>query len=535
MRNYKFYILPLSLFVISAITACIKDNPAEQEEQYIQEIPVELQLKFSISGTDGQTRNVVDGILPGQSDENRITSLTVFVIDLDQSDNLIWNSVKYSTLPKTTAPNQINVNIKTRTGKKYIYAGANMSPAQRESFCANQGVYTSSGTTYHETIGDFVDLTGRGIVMFGQVVMESNSNPVIEITGPSDSTNPIETKLELSRVVSKVALTYTPETPGNDGYMKIHNDINGFIKSEDVYFMLNITNKSIRFTEINTPNYVMSDYLSYNTDTNHHTLYYYLKDPTNNFMFYTPEEEVYGAGDSDFFPTKKMILPVDINPGDDNPYHKGLDKYDYTELKHYNSSLYCLENTVNTTGFAPVEIGPVRHGINTQIIAAAKFTPGIINHYQEKTDGSGTYEIKEIIITSSPGDAGIMNSITGGDPNGPGTFYAVFELEGTGGSPNLYTYYTHAAKQYLEANPPGGNIMHFITYTGGYGYYATFISQPVSPLSDEDYDLERNHYYILNVTEMRPPGAVYPQQIYMLVNSETNEWISKKEIIVPID
>ena len=534
MQNYKlFNILSLLLISIFVLTACRKDLPVLQPEHHAQEVSVQLQLQYSMKGI-GSNKTKAAEYLDGQPDENKITSLTIFIINLKPDSSLNWDSVKYAThYVQLTGENaeDITFNINTNTGKKHIYIGANMTMHQIVSFCANKGVYTSSGTTYTQTIGDFVDLSGRGIVMFGQAVMNDGSdNPIINITGLEDESNPLDTKLELSRVVSKVALTYEPNA--SDSEFVILANGTGSIKAENIYFMLNNTAKSIDFIkgmDIDYSRYSMKDYLAYNSlNTFNPLLYYYKSNPISDFILYTPSEFLPGVNTSNAYYTAKMQLPIDIVAGNENPYLKGLDEYipptaNSGKHTHYNSSLYCLENTVSTADFTPADsILDVRHGINTKVIVVAKYTPGIVLHYE-----SG------VILTPKTGlSESQMDAITNNDPNGDGTFYAVLKSS----NPNTYEFYTYDAKEFINSNPPSEGLPQFITYKGGYGYYATFISQPTTNIEDDDnYNLYRNHYYILSVKEFTPPGAVYPQDVYMMVNSETTDWLPGKSTTVIVE
>ena len=527
MRTYRLYISSILLLGIFAIVACKKEQIEFRED--LPEVSVCLRMQLNLKGADNRQTKAPEDVLPGTSDETKITTLTVFVIDLDNSDNLNWNKVKHVTQTVNSTASQFNLDISLRvsSGRKHIYVGANMNSAQIESIRSNRGIYTSSGATYANVIGDFVDLNGRGVVMFGQMLI--SNNPIIEITGPVGAATPIMTQVEMSRVVSKVALTYKTTTPG-DEFVKIAAGIDGFIKANSVCFMLNNTSKSIDFVAGISGShfrYSINDYLAFNTGSSSTLLYHYKTDPTPHFMYYTPEAAVFG--ESVQYTTAEIKLPFDMTPGD-TPYYEGVEEYVGViagQHKHYNSSLYCLESTVSKAGFLPQDkVLDVRHGINTKVVVAARYTPKYVWHYD-----IGTGLVPEMITT----EAG-MAAITGnaGDLNGVGTFYAV--LKDASQTPPIYEYYTYDAKRYLEQNPPVGGVPHFITYKRGYGYYTTFISQPTIGVDqDEHYILRRNNYYILSIKEFNPPGAVYPQDIYMQVNSETTNWIPGKTTTVTVE
>jgi len=522
---------------MSACSDNDSDHPIGGEVIEEKDVTANLQLQIQIGG-GGALKSLKDGTLNGDNnpDENKITKLTFFVIDLDQNGDLNWNKVRHASIAApaslqtgTALSENITVRIRTSVGKKHIFVGANMSVAQINSFWTNKGIYTSPADTYHDVVRDFTDFSGMGMVMFGQ--MEAAGSPIIEIVGEYPIENPFDTSVALERVVSKVALTYTAD-PGNSNHAKLHPGIDGFIDADSIYFMLNTTSKSIDFIKKATPSYryKMSDYLEVNT--NYYTLYSYKKDPTDDFMMYTPKGIVYGPSGTTYN-TAEIKMPNDISPGDDNPYHKGLSEYDPSltpNHKHYGSSLYCLENTVEYDLSLPDpddKLEQVRQGINTRVIVAAKYVPNIIWHY----NGSGN--VYQVPINSHVDLQNITKD--NGDTNGEYTFYAVLITPAAPSVPAEYEYYTYAAKEHILANPDPNDPKDFITYKGGYGYYATFVTQGKDATEDENYNLERNTYYILNVEQFVPPGAVYPQQVYMLVNSETTEWVTKKEIIVPLD
>ena len=530
MLNSKHYIYLLVLFSILALNACsfdgfdydafIESEKKKAEEELNKEVDAHFLLQL---GKNNSLRSSVT--LDGTADENKIKTLTFFVINLDGNDELDWTRVKQVSVLAPPDPTNVEVTIKTNIGRKHIYVGANMSAAQINSFCANRGKYTSTKNTYKDVVKDFTD-PNQGFVMFGQIkTKEATPSSIIEIQGEEI----IPVSVELKRVASKVALTYTQDAIRGEGYASIASGIGGFIDADSIHFMLNTTSKSIDFIQSTTPKYVMSDYIEEDTNPAHQTAYHYIKDPTQDFMLYTPQGAVPGVTGGSNFPTATVQLPIEIPAGSDNPYRQGLITPDGSipnSYWHNYSSLYCLENTVSTSGFeSHPNLKELRRGINTQVIVAAKYIPDEINHY------IGGSMVPYHPTTLKPDRASIhteMKTITNNDPNGPYTFYAVL-IPDT--DPARYNYYTYDAKVHMDAHDP----KNFITYKGGYGYYSTFVSQSKPMEEDKYYNLKRNNYYILNVEKFIPPGAVYPQQLYMLVNSQTIEWSFQKTIDVPLD
>jgi len=526
MQDYKLYIYLLGLWGMLTLYACSSNDSDDfiiKSDVQAEEVDAYFQLQLEESDELGGLRSgTLDGDEP--KGENEISILTFFVIDLDEHDDLDWTKVKYLSLFAPT--NKFTISIKTTIGKKKIFVGANMSAEQITSFRANKGKYTSSGTTYKEVIDDFANVNGRGIVMFGQLTL--NNNPIIEITkAASDPDNPLETELELTRVVAKVALTYTPGPDGEE-FVKLKDEIDGFIDQKNIYFMLNNTSKSIDFISGMNPSYskfLMEEYLTYNSGNSFNPLrYFYKQDPSTDFAIYAPDASVPGVLPENAFPTNAFNLP----DGTNDPYHNGgLEKYEGIDIitgkhKHYASFRYCLENTVSTNAITDNDNAlAMRHGINTKIIVAAKYTPGTVIH---TSDPNSIPPTEHTITTEAD-----MDLLTSNDPNGAGTFHAVLISDGK------HKYYTYNAVKYYEENPPFDGT--FIPYEKGYGYYATFISQPEKADEDDDlcYNLNRNHYYILNVTEFTPPGVVYPQEAYMLVNSVTTDWIKGKTTTIEVE
>ena len=526
MQNSKFYIYLLGLLFILTLNTCSNDDfghPVVEDKLY-EEVLAHFQLQL---GESTSLRSDPD-FLNGTTAENKISSLTFFVIDLDGSNDLDWTRIKYAyvSAPVNPTTTPIEFSIKTGTGKKRVYVGANMSFDQIHSFCTKKGKYTSPGNTYDEVIRDFVDLGNRGIVMFGQVKMkDAPHSPTIEVLGD----DVIETKAVLERVVAKVALTYTRNTEPGVNHAIITDGIGGFIDADSIRFMLNATSKSIDFVQ-SSRYYNMSDYIATNGGE---AVYHYIKNPIPNFMLYTPGGIPGKPEESIVYATATIKLPIEILPGEDDPYHLplGLVELDPNPTPNPNwhdySSLYCLENTVNSSGFelAP-ELEELRRGVNTHVVVAAKYVPDAIYHI--KVEGKDTTLIQKSITTH-----GQLLDITNNsaDPNGHYTFYAVLIAAATPSTPALYDYYTYDAKQFKEK---GDATLPFITYKGGYGYYTTLITQDKPMDEDGHYDLIRNNYYILNAEKFTPPGAVYPQQLYMLINSQTVEWKNQeaKEILL---
>ena len=529
--------LLLSLFTA---TACIKENVPGPEEVHRKEVVAKFHITLTLGGKDMGGRTRADGELGGTAHENHLSSVTLFVVACNETtEQLDWTNVKYVTLlapPSLSLSSSETVDIITTTGKKQIFIGANMSAQQIVSFVLNRGVFRSAGVDYRATIADFVHPT-NGITMFGTAVDLAPANPAKpEIIEVRSNAPDYDIEVDLERVVAKVALVYSEDDPlnpsGNVEMDDVTGSYGGFMPAEKVYFMLNNTSKTVNFLHAASGTFNIGDYISY--DTSGGGSYYYNTDPRNDFVVYTPTGLIYGQGNTESFGTPQLQLPLD----DDDPYcaSPGIEVYDPTKgdnQKHYDSFLYCLENRVSTSGFGSLDPTLVaRQGINTQVIVAARYVPGKIKHF----DGS-TLDL--VTVSDMVG----MDAITALDPNGPGTFYAVYTGNDSPDGYPIYDYHTYGAIEHYEGQPIEDQpafIVHksYLTYKGGYGYYTTFISQPkADKTNDSAYNLDRNYYYVLNITKMTPPGAsVTPQREYMLINSETEKWINVGEPIeIPVN
>lgn len=155
---------------------------------------------------------------------------------------------------------------KTATGEdlenKFSYFIVNMSIGDNRIFVAAnmideqiKAVKAASDHNPEQLIKDIKEVTTNySFVMTGQAVTEDSNSEIINI----EKHKITRIKATLTRVTSKVLLTCT--TKENTGYVNLTKD-NGYIKLNDVHYILETTNKKFfPFQKANNedPNFPMS-------------------------------------------------------------------------------------------------------------------------------------------------------------------------------------------------------------------------------------------------------------------------------------
>ena len=271
---------------------------------------------------------------------------------------------------------------------------------------------------------------------------------------------------KLDRVMSKVLLTCVTD---DNSYIQLSAESKGYIKLSDVRYALETTNrKFFPFTKAGNedPNYSMTATLG---------------QAPGNFFTYQGSVETDGN-----IATKHDAGRMSNGSG--NPYTEGI---------------YCLENTSNSDyGFGNDLSIP--KSVATYLKIAAKFTP----KYIDDTNELGETQAKAKLAAD-------------------GTFYTCRKAP---------TGYKHICYSSVQAGIAFFNGLgytfsaeDFIAHTGGWQYYETFVSSPVS--FTEEANLKRNHYYIVNVTSMTAPV----QEKTIEVNTTIADWIVKGKTTIEIE
>lgn len=541
MKRLYHYILPLCravLLLLAAVpTGCIDDRlPADDCTDTPQGRPVTAVLNVSVSISNSAqagtrtTRRDGDYNLNGTEAENRINSLTLFLVDLNEDGAEDASTVRHQTryLPAVLSDDNetCQFTMDTSTGKKHVYVGANLSERQIAAFegskAANgtlNNVYAAqehsvSGDQYDELMAEFAK--PNNFTMFGSATDQEGTSKEIEITGGDDGVvdEPIRLKVGLQRLVAKVLIVANSDerSDGESGkeYVRMidkdgNTDAPCWARLEDVRFMLNVVNRKIYLNQVMTEGGVV-------TDPNHKFedliepefgVFKFKEEKVRDFLNWVPQVWDYTGG----WGTK-------------------AEKYDKTKLdknnvsNHYTAGRYCLENTIE--GTFPSEWNQSAADpaatlmVTTYALVAVKMTPKVIY----------TGDAQPYNATSEDGAKSKLPAVDA-ESYPAGTFYM---HDG-----KVYSYDGMIAAIGSEANQalPDDDLNKlfresFVTYPGGWGYYYTYIdgkNEGGKLTFSEDSSVLRNYYYILHVEKFSfPPESGSGSVTTMQVNTQKYEW-----------
>jgi hypothetical protein len=451
-----------------AIGGCISENEfgeCEQQESEAREIDVLLNIAFHLNdpATGASTRGTgatrADETTPGVPvPESELKSLSVFVLDLDDSGNPLPATVKAfrftDNLPVYTIDGTSRgvhkVLMKTKPGRKHIYMAANLSSQQDKAFieqykvAGEQAVLTSNG------VSDFIS-SENGFAMF---CMDKQA---IEITQDQlnypDENDASYYGFTLERLAAKVLLT--ADTYDGGSYVKISKEAigeNGWVKLTDVTYNLNTTNTKIYPFPVTNG--------------------------TGNRI--DPNPEIGGSTDD--------FIPVDLSMS------KSAVRYDANKMPKvdsdpvtdnvYTDGIYCLENIARDAGGHSDE---ERMNYTTHMRVTARYIPRhlyIVENGKVVRQTYATVDAAEQVIA---------------DQSASGSTYTTTQ------NSSKY-YYTGEAKELAVSN---GSIAEdtFTEYPGCRHYYTTYLDGVYNAatgkidFSNEYSSIFRNRYYILRVTE----------------------------------
>ena len=527
-----------------------------------------------LSGGTPQTR-AGEYELSLTDEESRIKRLVIMLVDLDAVGNEIYTRRAYAEViaPNVTAP--VGFRVKTTPGPKHIYLVANMNTVQATAAVFGNQAVSVTGTTYESVISDFVTLgsatmgsnrAGSDIAMSGQAELPGQIDPTkIDIPAPTSSV-PAPTipllEVTLQRCVAKVMLTCviaegktggeasgryvmirdpqsTQLTPLPD---EINNDYNGWMRVDDVWFVLNNSNRrtyviqqkqQIGGTEyVTDPNFALSDYIHfYNHD-------------------YTPRPSVYTNNFISFHDSElKLPDTIDGVPFDESTCRMRALPYEATKAdqmnlsNHYTEGLYCLENTLhNDFVLSATELQTVPRMGSTYVVIGARYVPKYI--YDQTLNAAGD-DIVGQTYTTMTAALDKLAQVAGKDEDGndvvypKGTFFYYFD----GITPRFCTYegmMTWIEKSQTKTRPL--TRRDFLEYKAGWGYYASYITGDASPTPDDygrypmlfkDKDgIMRNYYYLLRASLFYVPGSNLPTNDLIMINSKRLEWTPKGQTSV---
>ena len=489
-------------------------DEASESESGGKSVMANLLVRVKMASPGGSSRAEGE-TLSGSDTENKITGLALFLVGVDDEGSEDWSRAAYAYVAAGSDVSGINeeipVRMKTTTGKKYLYAGANLTSEQIGAIRANgmSAVYASTKEG-KEITGEFVDPM-RGVAMTGKSA-ELNSADALE------EASPLEVEINMTRVVAKVLLTCDE---GESGQVVVNDPggNNGWIELKNVYFMLNTANKKLFFMpeggfdapNWKDPNWEASDFLNRNASN-----VVVVKDPSDyqkNFLFYN----------NDDFQSDKVTDPS-LPPFDpDIDYRQAVKHEDARMLEatdgHYTEGLYCLENTAHTEDglfTSDAEWQTNARYYNTYMVVCARYVPKCIDGETFESMSAAEAKLKD-----QGDDYDIQD----------GTFWF---LEN-----KYYSYQGMREKINVSSDMSKLDESDFTCYAGGWGFYYTYLEGEVKDgklvYSDTGSRVERNRYYILRCTAFNVPGnSMIPEEEMMMVNSYTMGWTDrgKKTIII---
>ena len=534
MKLCYLYIM-MCVFGLLALAGCRKDAMLPDEQGNAQGKTL-LVLDFTIEGHSAASRAVGDDSPehPAADWEDNIAFFHVFIKHADGTweDPIIFSAVN------DALRYEIELEQADLTGET-IYLGANLTTSQAVSFMEQQQAkdrnedmppYTFTGNSF-SLVTDFSpystsdERTERNhIAMF---CMEGATPKLTDAESNAYTVN-----FSLKRMVAKVLVTCKIDenkTGGADGeqYVPITSDVNsefkGWIRQTDVKYIVNgLNRKAYIMQQIDeTAADAYANVIDPNNELSPSV-------PANNFFFH----QVEGEQDNSFFCPS---LPFDaVRLSETNT--------DYVGNNPYTEGIYCPENT-----FAASDI--TLEGEQAQVThvnVAARFTPS--NLYIEE-------ELLDYVRENYPGELpDDLTSGSGGKVECPTEAVAsrLFSASLTmaanrNGFPERTYFYHYTKKAFytygamvamlgyqvtmddLTTNP--GAFGEFVPYLGGWGYYYTYVDNRLDnygkPVETDAYrygQVERNRYYILNITGFTHPGSSITNPEYILVHTYSFPW-----------
>lgn len=561
----------MALGIVSLLGSC---SPDHLEEPYVPpvyegNVLVNINVSMRLSGGAPQTRSENEYELSLTDEESRIERLVIMLVDLDASGKEIPDNRNYDEVINPDVETSVKFCVKTTPGPKHVYLVANMSAERAiDAVSGNQPVAVT-GTTYESVISEFVKLdnavstganrAGSDIAMSGQATLLSGQKEIYisaaSLNGSSGTNPTLNLAVTLQRCVAKVMLTCkiavnktggkpdgkyvmirdpqsTKEEPTNPN--NINNSYNGWMHIEDVWFVLNNSNRRtyimqqqqlISGTEcVSDPNFALSDYIHLDNYT------------------YTPKLSVY-ADNFISFNDSELKLPEAI---DGIPFAGATCRmralpYDATRAdpknlsRHYTEGLYCLENTLlNDFTLTATELQTVPRMGSTYLVIGARYVPKYI--YDGTVNGTNNDIVGQSCLNMTDALSKLAQ-VNGKDENDndvtypEGTFFYYYD----GVMARFCTY--EGMIKWIEISKKGTRPLtrrDFLEYKAGWGYYSSYITGDVADKPDEygrypmlfkdKGDILRNYYYMLQASLFYVPGSNLPTNNLILINSQRLEW-----------
>lgn len=528
MKLHCLYII-MCIFSLLSLAGCSEDAVLPDGQTNVSDKTL-LTLNFSIEGEDMASRAVDDDDPehPAATWENNIVTLQVFIKHADGT----WEEPIYlwdiTGSPYTVELDDLDLTQTT------VYVGANLTMAQAQAFIQQEtddAAYTFTNNAF-DLVTDLSpystensDLTGRRhIAMF---CTEGIAPQVIETDEDGKPTKYTTSGFSLKRMVAKILVTCKADETITDGetnvdYVPVFESFEGWIRQSDVKYLVNGLNRKT--------------FIMQRIDDEAQP-YANVVDP-NNKLFVT------NANNDDFY-----FQPIEGEY--DSPYLRATLPFAEAELNSYTEGIYCPENTFALDETIQLE---GQQPQITHVCVAAKFTPQNLWVEYDLFDYVANQqniepEVKEAIKQLRPSDGkpgDIVEIECTSEAVASQLLLSSLQLannrnefpEGTyfyhNEEKTFYTYGAmgrNATMDDIETNP--GVFGDFVPYVGGWGYYYTYVDnrKDYNPTPDDWNEfyrhgqVERNRYYILNITGFTQPGSSVTNPNYIMVHTYSFPWI----------
>ncbi len=585
--NRSWNILKLLAFLLavsSVVPGCIRDRYVpESDDSSRESLPLsDIVVRLRIGGQSAvATRTSLDPeddewTLGFTEEEHRINTLTLIMMRVADGREVFEVSrtvdVSGQTGPGNDGYVEAEFDLTGHKGLKHFYIGANMTSRHIGAFTLDDKVIgLDADEDGHNIATQLLDIdhesgAGSNILMTGVLTLDGSRDILLDETATDSEGRPLIVEGEdgelvldltgsevdavrLDKAVAKVLVTC--KTAGNDaGYANVTDasdagaaskDNTGWISMGNVRYLLNVMNRReyAVFREVSDgggtyltdPNYEMSDFIEYREDKGGYGLKN-LADYQRNFVYYDTQQMT-------------GLLASDEAPEDGDCRRSTVLPYDKTKLdrndpeNHYTDGLYCPENMVRKMAFndgEDAEFMSVNRFVSTHIVIGARYTPkkiwivdessGTLKQATCNTEGEAMKLLPEIKNYEMP-DVSLEYD--------QGTFW--YETK----TMEYYSFDAMRLKNEMAADLPEEEKPAFTRYDGGWCYYFSFIDGDANSdglidyAGQERWGVKRNHYYIVNITEIIAPGSAYPGNEMMRIHSELLDWIDKGGSDVELD
>lgn len=525
--NIIRFVFRLWLAAVALLSVSCTKEPETQEPTDVTETPTTLTLTVAhpdaiLVRSKADDKGPYD--IPYTEAESAVRNLVFFIFDVDSEGN---ESINTKQIFEVTGPEfedglyTFRRGLHLEPGKKHIYVAANITAehlkmtldaVEGNSSFRMEDVILAGDTpdaALANVIRDDMTHTGQGtdILMFAQAFSGDVGTPEYEIEIIDSSSETYHLGAQLKRLVTKVLVTCKE---GEAGFVASGGKF--IIPTADIRYCLNTTAKQIYLKER------YNETAGINEDTDW---------KLQNYSDMTGEDSYL----SRYFYCSGSDL---IGRIQDPRYSTVPQAYDESKLQldknHYTEGLYCLENTVDRNGLTTITDETARFA-TTHIAIKARMIPRLIQrmdlsdmnltgYENQHAGGTGFWYWKNALV------AGIDEK----DENRPypaGTYWALTQ-------DGVTTYYGKGGRDTMIAQNKA-TLSEFVKYEGGYSWFYTFIEGGInttdgnilSYVGDSYWGVQRNNYYIVNISGIKKTGEPEPAGDFIRINSQTTEWVSR--------